>query len=392
MKRIKFILMTIVETLLRMLPFPSKTGLFPMGHPDRHSPVLVTCNFHLTVERVKRALKGLDCYLLVANSHGINVWCAAAGGHFTQHSVISVLKTSGIENLVDHRNVILPQLAAPGVEAREIHRHSGWRVLWGPVHAKDIPAFLKNNFKKTPGMSEVKFPLAQRMELAIAWAFPISALGAVIVSFFWQAAVPPLICLIWGLSFFIFLLFPFYSRWLASDGKRTGFIFFDFGKGGFQIIVWGIFMAGLAIFTISTDRFRWGMLVRWGIVSFIVILILSMDLKGSTPIYKSGLHEDVLLKIYLDKTKCRGAGFCKQVCPRSCFKVDRENHTASMPRRERCVQCGACIVQCPFDALYFRRSTDEIIPPETIRKFKLNLMGKRLAKIKQGDVHLPQDH
>ncbi len=382
MKQMKFILITIVETCLRMLPFPRKTGLFKIGHPDRNSPVLVTCNFHLTVERVKRALKGLDCYLLVANSHGINVWCAAAGGHLTHHSVISVLKTSGIENLVDHRKVILPQLSAPGVEGKQIHRNSGWRVLWGPVYAKDIPAFIKNNFKKTPGMSGVEFPLAQRFEFAVAWAFPISAVAALIVSLFWHEAVVPLVVLIWGLSLLIFLLFPFYSRWLDSDGKRTGFIFFDFGKGGFQIILWGIFMAGLAIFTISTGQFRWGLLLRWGIVSFIVILILSMDLKGSTPIYKSGLHEDVLLKIHLDKDKCRGAGFCKQVCPRNCFEIDKENHTASMPRHERCVQCGACIVQCPFDALYFRRSADEIIPPDTIRKFKLNLMGKRLAKMK----------
>ena len=73
-------------------------------------------------------------------------------------------------------------------------------------------------------------------------------------------------------------------------------------------------------------------------------------------------------------------GYCEQVCPRNCYEVDRERHKASMPRQERCVQCGACIVQCPFDALQFRSPSGEVLSPETIRKFKLNLMGKRLVE------------
>jgi len=85
------------------------------------------------VARVKRALRGLDIYLLVANSKGINIWCAATGGLFTNHDVISVLKTSGIENKVEHRNVILPQLAATGIESRIIKKKTGWKSVWGPV-------------------------------------------------------------------------------------------------------------------------------------------------------------------------------------------------------------------------------------------------------------------
>lgn len=382
MRVVKFVFITILETLLRMFPFPRKTEVIKLGNPDRNSPVFLTCNFQLTVERIKRALKGLDCYLIIANSHGINVWCAATGGHFTHHEVISALKTSGIEDLVDHRKVVLPQLAAPGVEAKLVHQNAGWNVIWGPVYAKDIPAFIENNLKKTTDMRTVKFPVGQRIEFAIAWAFPISIISGFIISLFWREAILPLIFLIWSLSFLIFLLFPLYSRWLTTEGKRIGFIFFDFGKGGFQLILWGICMVGVVIFTILTGRFTGDLLLRWSIISFAIILILSMDLTGSTPIYKSGLHEDRLLKIFLDKNKCKGAGFCEQVCPRNCFKVDKNHQTANMPAKERCVQCGACIVQCPFDALYFRRSADEIIPPETIRKFKLNLTGKRLAKIK----------
>jgi len=59
--------------------------------------------------------------------------------------------------------------------------------------------------------------------------------------------------------------------------------------------------------------------------------------------------------------------------------TDELNYT--IPRPDICVQCGACIVQCPCDALFFQSPKGEIIFPESIRKFKLNLMGKRLVKV-----------
>lgn len=98
--------------------------------------------------------------------------------------------------------------------------------------------------------------------------------------------------------------------------------------------------------------------------------------------YKSGLHEDRFVRVALDEEKCKGAGFCEQVCPKGCFEVDRERHTATMPQANRCVHCGACIVQCPFDALYFRSSKGEMISPETVRKFKVGFLGKRHVQVK----------
>jgi len=376
-----YVVMNIVETLIRMLPFSSKTGLTKIGNPGRNSPVFLTCNYHLTVQRVKRSLRGMDAYLLVANSRGINVWCAATGGHFTNHDVISVLKTSGIEELVDHRNVILPQLAAAGIEAKDIHMKTGWKVIWGPIYAKDIDLFTGNNLNKTPEMRQVEFPWLQRLEFAVSWAFPISLLSIIITALFWRAAILPLFLLIWGLSFLIFMAFPLYSRWLSSEGRRIGFIFFDFGRGGFQLILLGATILGLVTYSLLSDNFAWGFVLRWSFSSFVVILMLSLDLMGSTPVYKSGLLEDRLLKVVLDEEKCRGAGFCEQVCPRNCYEVDNNRHKATMSGAERCVQCGACIIQCPFDALCFRSPHGGVIPPEDIRKFKLNMMGKRIVKV-----------
>ena len=375
-----YVAVTILETILRVLPFPCKTGLIRIGNPRRNSPVLVTCNYHLTVARVKRSLRGENVYLLVANSKGINVWCAAAGGHFTSHDVISVLKTSGIERLVDHRNAILPQLAATGVESQLIQKRIHWNIIWGPVYAKDIPRFIQNNFTKTPRMREVRFPLTQRIEMAAAWAFPISLVLAMAVLPFWRDMVPALVIISWGVSFLLFLSFPLYSRWLRSEKKGRGFVFFDFGRGVFPLILTGMLILVGFSYTIFFAEFKWSSMLQWSFLSFIIVLVFSIDLKGSTPIFKSGLHEESLLKVVLDPQKCRGAGLCEDVCPRNCYDVDRDRHCAAMPRSERCVQCGACIVQCPFDALRFENPSGDILTPETVRNFKLNLIGKRLVK------------
>ncbi|NIM98649.1 MAG: hypothetical protein GTO24_11390, partial [candidate division Zixibacteria bacterium] len=158
-------------------------------------------------------------------------------------------------------------------------------------------------------------------------------------------------------------------------------VFFDFGRGGFQLILWGAFVLGLVAYRILVGDFVWGWIFRWGLISFTVVLVLSLDLMGSTPVCKSGLHEDRLMRVVLDEKKCRGVGFCEQVCPRNCYEVDRRRHIATMPRANLCVQCGACIVQCPFNALYFKGPEGEIIPPETIRRFKLNLTGKRHSAV-----------
>ena len=376
MKNLNYFLISIVQTLLRVFPFPCKTGLVKIGNPGRDAPVLLTGNFRLTVERVRRALEGIDAYLLIANSRGVNVWCAATGGHLTNHDVVSVLKTSGIENLVNHRQVILPQLASTGIEGRIIHQKIGWRVVWGPVYATSIPQFLNGSLKKTPQMRTVRFAWPQRLEMAVAWAFPISLLTLLVLPF-WKKGVLPLAGFVWVAAVLIFLSFPIYQGRLRTKETNVGFIFFDFGARGVLLVLWAFFMLGLLGYCVLAGEFSWGLVFRWSLSSLIVLLILGLDLLGSTPIHKSGLHPDRLLRIELDPQRCKGAGFCEQVCPVNVFRVDPDQRLAFLPGSGQCVQCGACIVQCPFDALHFRGPTGAIVAPDTIRRFKLNLLGNR---------------
>lgn len=379
MSRIGLLAIEVIQTLFRVFPFPCPTGLVRIGNPTRHSPVLLTCNFRLTVERVRRALRGVDAYLLVANSRGVNVWCAATGGLLTDHDVVSVLKTSGIENAVDHRRLILPQLAATGIEARAVHRRTGWRVVWGPVRAEDVPAFLDGGLEASPAMRSVRFPWPERLEMAVAWAAPISLAIGLLSAPFWGWGSLWLAGLIWSLSLAIFVSFPCYEgRLRRSSARHHGLVFFDFGRFALPLLLWALFLAGLLALAAARGDLGGAFVTRWAIASLAVLLILSIDLAGSTPLYKSGLHEDRRLRIELDESRCKGAGFCEQVCPTRVFEMDTRRRVATLPRAEDCVQCGACIVQCPFDALLFRSESGGTVPPETVRRFKLDLIGRRV--------------
>jgi NAD-dependent dihydropyrimidine dehydrogenase PreA subunit len=379
MSMVSLLVTEVIQTLFRVFPFPGPTGLVRIGNPNRGSPVLLTCNFRLTVARVRRALRGVDAYLLVANSRGVNVWCAATGGLLTDHDVVSVLKTSGIEAAVDHRQLILPQLAATGIETRAVRERTGWRVVWGPVAAEDIPAFLGSGLEATSAMRSVCFRWPQRLEMAVSWAAPISLGSGLLAAPFWGWSVLWLVGLIWALSLVIFIFFPVYEgRLRKSSAKRFGFVFFDFGRFGFPLLLWVLFLAGLVALAALLGNLSGAFLVPWAIASLAVLLILTIDLAGSTPLYKSGLHEDRRLRIELDEELCKGAALCERVCPTRVFEIDTEHRMATLPRAHSCVQCGACIVQCPFDALLFRSESGGTVPPETVRRFKLDLIGRRI--------------
>jgi CO dehydrogenase/acetyl-CoA synthase gamma subunit (corrinoid Fe-S protein) len=130
------------DLAFRMLPHRCPTGVVTIGRPTRSSPVVATGNYALTVRRIRRALAGRDVWLLVVNSRGINVWCAAGGGHLTHHDFVAAIRASRLDDLVDHRRLIVPQLTATGVERRYITDATGWNVRWGPADMADLHVYL----------------------------------------------------------------------------------------------------------------------------------------------------------------------------------------------------------------------------------------------------------
>lgn len=139
-------------------------GLYALGNANNSSPVFVTANYTLSFDAVRSALKGIDCYILVLNTYGINVWCAAGKGTFGTSELIHRIEATGLDSVVGHRKIILPQLGAPGVDAFEVKRQTGFKVEYGPVRAKDIQEYLKLG-TATPEMRRVKFRLWDRAVL-----------------------------------------------------------------------------------------------------------------------------------------------------------------------------------------------------------------------------------
>ena len=144
-----------------------------------------------------------------------------------------------------------------------------------------------------------------------------------------------------------------------------------------QLALWVLCLVGLLAYGSMAQVGLGSWFWRWALLSLAVSALVTVDLAGSTPTYKSSHQGDRFLRVKLDQTRCRAAGICEQVCPRSCFRVDQEARRAEMPGAARCVQCGACIVQCPCDALSFAHPNGETITPQIVRRFKLNMLGTR---------------
>src|SRR5512145_386610 len=140
-------------------------GLYALGAPDEQSPVLVTANYKMSFDVLRRALPGRNAWILVLDTKGINVWCAAGKGTFGTQELLRRIEASGLKKVVSHRKLILPQLGAPGVAAHQIRQVSGFKVYYGPVRAKDIPAYLDAGWKADQAMRQVTFPLTERAVL-----------------------------------------------------------------------------------------------------------------------------------------------------------------------------------------------------------------------------------
>ena len=140
-------------------------GLYALGRPDHSSPVLVTANYKLTFDRLRQALPRLDAWVLVLDTKGINVWCAAGKGTFGTGELVDRIRMVGLEQVVNHRELILPQLGAPGVSAHQVKKLSGFKVIYGPIRAGDLPAFLDAGCQATPEMRQKTFAIGERAVL-----------------------------------------------------------------------------------------------------------------------------------------------------------------------------------------------------------------------------------
>lgn len=198
-------------------------GLYAVGSPTRAAPVFVTANYTLSFDALRSALVGIDAYILVLDTEGINVWCAAGKGTFGTDELARQIQAAALRDVVDHRVVILPQLGAPGVAAHEVKKRTTFKVEYGPVRAADLPEYLKQH-EATPEMRRVRFTLRDRLAVIpveiVGGALPM-LIAAAIAFFFggWVSSLAVIAAVLAGV-----VLFPILLPWLpARDFSAKGF-------------------------------------------------------------------------------------------------------------------------------------------------------------------------
>jgi acetyl-CoA decarbonylase/synthase complex subunit gamma len=140
-------------------------GLYAVGNPDKDSDVFVSCNFKLSFDHLRRSLHRLNAWILVLDTKGVNVWCAAGKGTFGTEELVFRIKEHQLEKVVNHKKIIVPQLGATGVSAHKIKEIAGFKVIYGPIKTEDIPAFVANGYKASPEMRKIAFNLLDRLKL-----------------------------------------------------------------------------------------------------------------------------------------------------------------------------------------------------------------------------------
>jgi len=140
-------------------------GLYAIGNPTPEAPVLVTANYKMSYDTIRSILAERNVWLLVLETFGINVWCAAGKGTFGTEELVRRIGLSGLEKIVAHRQLILPILGAPGVAAHEVKKQTGFTIRYATIRADDLPEYLDNGMVTTPAMGEITFTTLERLVL-----------------------------------------------------------------------------------------------------------------------------------------------------------------------------------------------------------------------------------
>ncbi len=190
-------------------------GLYCTGSPASESPVFVTANYKLSFDSLRRELAGLDAWILVVDTRGINVWCAAGKGTFSDDEIALQVKRTGLAQVVSHRELILPQFAATGVATYKLKKKCGFIGVFGPLRAKDIRNFIRNNKQADETMRAVTFTFLERLVLV-----PVEIL------LIWKIVVLVTVisCIVSGIGPDIFSLQAAWTRGLKAGGAIIGSI------------------------------------------------------------------------------------------------------------------------------------------------------------------------
>lgn len=337
----------------RWFPNPVEPGLRIICNPDRNSPVILTSNFHLTVRRVEKSLKSENVFLLVAPANGMNVWCGSCGGELNTHSVITAIKTSRINERVNHHQIILPQFSARGIDRKLLQKETGRTGLFGPAYSKDIPLFLKS-WKTVFEHNMADFSLPFRLEMLLSMNFIVWIAIGIITLLIDPNMFFPITAFFWITGFILYAGFPLIpgkSGWLKAVILSVMEVI--------AIAMFSVFILNMPIFN------HWKIMIMVSAIN----LWLGFDLRGIVTgnpseaewlMHKLGMTSFGHLfsagvfspgKIHQDVNKCNNCRICLMICPKGVYEIVDKNKIRIQKQWE-CFACNACITQCAEDALF----------------------------------------
>jgi hypothetical protein len=287
----------LVRTGIHRHDYKVAPGLYCVGNPDKDSEVLVTANFKLTFDHLRRELEEINAWILVLDTNGVNVWCAAGKKTFSTQELVKRVKSSFLDQIVAHRRLIVPQLGATGISARDVKKASGFEVVYGPVRAKDIPLFLKNNRKADDKMRKVTFTFVERLILT-----PVElnlllkpALIIALLLFFISGIGPGFFSFPNAWSRGLMALFFFFAGIISGVIVTPALLpFIPFKEFAAKGIISGIVFALLSILIISPEIAWSTPMASMALFTVTISSILSMHFTGATPFTSpSGVEKEM---------------------------------------------------------------------------------------------------
>jgi hypothetical protein len=284
-------------------------GLYAVGHPDATAQVLVSANYKLSFDHLRSALDGLNAWILVLDTRGINVWCAAGKGTFGTAELVRRIQAVRLTKVVDHRRLIVPQLGATGVSAHQVKKQSGFEVTWGPVLARDIRSFFEAGLKADERMRRVTFSFKERLVLVpvevsllgkpllwtLAALFLLSGIGRHIFSFAsaWQRGLAAALFCILGILAGCVLV-PAFLPWVPGRAFSL--------KGALAGLAAGLMgaaaMAGSPVISVGST-------IALILLTTAVSSYLAMNFTGSTPFTSpTGVEKEMRRAIPLQVLVC----------------------------------------------------------------------------------------
>jgi CO dehydrogenase/acetyl-CoA synthase gamma subunit (corrinoid Fe-S protein) len=129
------------NTMMEQVP----CELIAINNPNKHAPLLITCNFTETVSILENILTetGTKAFLLPTFTHGYSVDNAVHEKMFKAFEIWKAIQENDISQKVDKTLLVIPGLAEP--EKNAIRQLSRWTVMVGPVSGFLIPLFLWEN-------------------------------------------------------------------------------------------------------------------------------------------------------------------------------------------------------------------------------------------------------